>query len=177
MAKKEEQLPFEEIPQEQFEEFVLNFFKNFKSFGNVHGLDEDNLEAMYSAGYNYYNHGKYQEALDLFLVLKRLNHFEAKYVMAIGACKQMLKDWQGAIDSYGLVLHMTPLNPMPAFHCAECLLQLGDKVKAKKALDLTVELINISENKDYEDLKKQAINLSKNMGQVEEKGEKPKVKE
>lgn len=163
MIKKEEKSQ-DEIPQDVFEEIVLNFLRNFKTFGALHGLDEDNLEAMYAAGYNYYNHGKYQEALDLFMALKRLNHFEAKYVMAIGACKQMLKDWQGAIDNYGLVLHMTPLNPVPAFHCAECLLQLKDVEGAKKAFQLTIDIANISEDKEYDNLKKQAENLLKNLG-------------
>lgn len=162
----EKKSPLDDIPPEDLANMALDMLRNFHTIGEIHGLDEDNLEAMYAAAFNYYNHGKFQEAHDLFRCLSTMNHLEPKYVMGLAACKQMMKQWEAAIDCYGLVMNMEPLNIMPAFHTSECLLQLDDKEGAKRALKLVIEIHDISKDKKHDAVRKQAENLLKSMNEA-----------
>ncbi len=99
------------------------------------GVTNDELEAVYSLAFSYYRTGKFEEALKLFQFLVLFDHLNAKYWFGLGAVQQVLKDYQGAVVSYGYCSFLKLDNPKPQLHAAECFLALGDKRNAASALE------------------------------------------
>ena len=99
------------------------------------GVTNDELEAVYSLAFSYYRTGKFEEALKLFQFLVLFDHLNAKYWFGQGAVQQVLKDYQGAVVSYGYCSFLKLDNPKPQLHAAECFLALGDKRNAASALE------------------------------------------
>ena len=100
----------------------------------VRGITNDELEAVYSLGFGYYNTGKFEDAQKLFEFLVLFDHLSTKYWFALGAVQQARKDFQRAIASYGYSSFLDLENPKPQFHAAECFLALGDKANAASAI-------------------------------------------
>ena len=97
-------------------------------------------QALKERGYNVFydlevlRAGKFNEALKLFQFLVLFDHLNKKYWMGLGAVQQVLKDFQGAIVSYGYSSFLDLKNPKPQFHAAECFLAMGDRRNAASAL-------------------------------------------
>ena len=100
----------------------------------VRGITNDELEAVYSLGFGYYNTGKFEAAQKLFEFLVLFDHLSTKYWFALGAVQQARKDFQKAIASYGYSSFLDLENPKPQYHAAECYLALGDKANAASAI-------------------------------------------
>ena len=94
------------------------------------GVTNDELEAVYSLAFGYYQTGKYEEAHKLFQFLVLFDHLNAKYWFGLGATQQALRDFQNAAVSYGYCSFLKLDNPKPQLHAAECFLALGDKRSA-----------------------------------------------
>ena len=99
------------------------------------GVTNDELEAVYSLAFGYYQTGKYEEAHKLFQFLVLFDHLNAKYWFGLGAVQQATKDYQNAVVSYGYCSFLKLDNPKPQLHAAECFLALGDKRSAASALE------------------------------------------
>ncbi len=99
------------------------------------GVSNQELEAVYSLAFGYYQTGRYDEAYKLFQFLVLFDHLNAKYWMGLGAVQQVLKDYQSAVVSYGYCSFLNLENPKPQLHAAECFLALGDKVNAASSLE------------------------------------------
>ena len=109
-------------------------FASGATMKEVRGITNDELEAVYSLGFGYYNTGKFDDAQKLFEFLVLFDHLNTKYWFALGAVQQAKKDFQKAIASYGYSSFLDLENPKPQFHAAECFLALGDKSNAASAL-------------------------------------------
>ena len=97
------------------------------------GVSNSELEAVYSLAFGYYRTGKYDEASKLFQFLVLFDHLNAKFWFGLGAVQQAMKDYQGAVASYG---YCSFLNlEKPQLHAAECFLALGDKRNAASSLE------------------------------------------
>ena len=99
------------------------------------GVSNSELEAVYSLAFGYYRTGKYDEASKLFQFLVLFDHLNAKFWFGIGAVQQAMKDYQGAVASYGYCSFLNLENPKPQLHAAECFLALGDKRNAASSLE------------------------------------------
>ena len=90
---------------------------------------------MYSLAFGYYRTGKYDDALKLFKFLVLFDHLNAKFWLGLGAVQQVLKDFQGAVASYGYCSFLKLDDPRPQLHAAECFLAMGDKRNAASSLE------------------------------------------
>ena len=84
---------------------------------------------------SYYRTGKYDDALKLFKFLVLFDHLNAKFWLGLGAVQQVLKDFQGAVASYGYCSFLKLDDPRPQLHAAECFLAMGDKRNAASSLE------------------------------------------
>ena len=109
-------------------------FANGATLKEVRGITNDELEAVYSLGFGYYNTGKYEDAQKIFEFLVLFDHLNTKYWFALGAVQQARKDYQKAIASYGYSSFLDLENPKPQYHAAECYIALGDKANAASAI-------------------------------------------
>ena len=119
----------------QIAERVKAIIKDNATLKQLKGVTNAELEAVYSLAFGYYQTGKFNEALKLFQFLVLFDHLNKKYWMGLGAVQQVLKDFQGAIVSYGYSSFLDLKNPKPQFHAAECFLALGDKRNAASSLE------------------------------------------
>ena len=123
------------IDAAQIAERVKAIIKDNATLKQLKGVTNAELEAVYSLAFGYYQTGKFNEALKLFQFLVLFDHLNKKYWMGLGSVQQVLKDFQGAIVSYGYSSFLDLKNPKPQFHAAECFLALGDKRNAASSLE------------------------------------------
>jgi type III secretion system low calcium response chaperone LcrH/SycD len=108
---------------------------------DVRGLTDEDIETVYTIGFNLYKQGKYGEAEPLFEFACLYSNVEERYWVALGSCRQMLKNYKAAIDAYGFGYLLDSDNPWPVIHTAVCYLALSDKAQAKDALQLAEQTI------------------------------------
>lgn len=108
--------------------------KDGATMKQLKGISNEELEAVYSLAFGYYQTGKYDEAAKLFQFLVLMDHLNAKFWFGLGAVQQVLKDYKSALASYGYSSFLNIGNPKPQIHAAECFLALGDKVNAASSI-------------------------------------------
>lgn len=103
---------------------------------DVKGISDDEMDAAYTVAYNHYSVGRYEDAESIFNFLILLDHLNEEYWMGLGASCQAQKKFKEALSAYqNVVGNLNVENYKAAYYAAECLLGLGDKENAAKALD------------------------------------------
>ena len=115
------------------------FLEDGATMKELKGISNEELEAVYSLAFGYYQTGRYDDAQKLFQFLVLFDHLNAKYWFGLGAVQQVKKDYKGALTSYGYCSFLDLENPKPQLHSAECFIALGDKTNAISALDALEE--------------------------------------
>lgn len=146
-----------EVSPEQLAGLVTDFLANQKTFKDLRGITDKEMEAIYSTAYNFYSHGKFDRAKNIFLALTQLDNSKPKYWVGLGASRQMLKEYQPAIEAYGLAMLFDTKDPKPVFYASGCFMKLNENDMAMKALDTAIEIAG--KNPEHKDLRNQAENL------------------
>ena len=129
----------QKIDTKKIAEGVKTLIEKRSTLKQMKGITNEELEAVYTLAFGYYRTGKFDEALKLFQFLVMFDHLNAKYWMGLGAVQQVLKDYQGAVTSYGYCSFLKLDNPKPQLHAAECFLAMGDKRNAASSLEALEE--------------------------------------
>jgi type III secretion system low calcium response chaperone LcrH/SycD len=108
-------------------------------FKDAHAISDEEMEAIYSVAYNLYENGKYDDALQVFKFLCFFDHMEKKYWLGLGAVRQMLRQYDDAVNAYSMAAMLDIDDPAPASHAADCLLLAGKKEEAESALNFVLE--------------------------------------
>ncbi|GLS24662.1 SycD/LcrH family type III secretion system chaperone [Marinibactrum halimedae] len=145
------------------------FLEQGGTLGHALDLQESELEAMYAMAYEKYTMGAYQEALSLFQLLCRCDHFDSRFILGLGAVRQALKEYKLAGETYSFAAVVHTQDPRFPFHTAECHLALGNNIKAASGFE---EAYNRSLGKPkFEKLKEKAeaclFMLSKKLGKYD----------
>ena len=125
----------QKIDTEKIAEGIRSLVRDKATLKQIKGVTNDELEAVYSLAFGYYRTGKYDDALKLFKFLVLFDHLNAKFWLGLGAVQQVVKDFQGAVASYGYCSFLKLDDPRPQLHAAECFLAMGDKRNAASALE------------------------------------------
>lgn len=149
------------LTPEILEKTVKEVLSGKKTLKDIRGLKNEEMEACYTAAYNFYNHGKFLEALNIFTLLCTFDNLTPKYWLGLGATRQMLKDFSGAVEAYSLSALLDYTNPKAPFHAADCLLALKEYDKAKMALEAAISIVETTktDKKEYKAIAAQAKNL------------------
>jgi type III secretion system low calcium response chaperone LcrH/SycD len=139
---------------EQLAEIFNQFLLNGHTVKSLQDLSRDNLEAVYAMAYGDYNNGSYERAAQLFELLCYLDHMEKKYWLGLGAARQMLKNYEGAVDAYSLASVFDLQDPNPPLLAAECHLAMGQREQALSGFQFAVDCAG--ERPEHEALKQQA---------------------
>jgi len=89
------------------------------------GCRKATLANIYALAYAKYQQGHYQDAIDLFQYLLILNHERYEYALGLAAAFQALGNFEGAASTYLYCAVLEPSDPVPFFHGAECMRQIG----------------------------------------------------
>lgn len=103
------------------------------------GITNDELEAVYSVGFNFYRTGRFDDADKIFRFLVMFDHLNAKFWFAMGAVQQAKKDFAHAVSSYAYCSFLDLSNPKPQYHAAECFMSMGDAKNALSSLEALEE--------------------------------------
>ncbi|MCG8291449.1 SycD/LcrH family type III secretion system chaperone [Pseudomonas entomophila] len=117
---------------EQDLELALEAFMNHGgTLAMLKDISQDQLEELYAMAHSHYQAGKLKEAETLFKGLTVLNHYDARFLLGLGACRQGLKQYELAIQAYAYGAMMAVDDPRFPFHAAECQVELADWVAAE----------------------------------------------
>jgi type III secretion system low calcium response chaperone LcrH/SycD len=101
-------------------------------------ITDEETEAVYAQAFNLVNQRQYERAEKLFEMLCQLDHFEAKFWMGLGICRQQKKNFEQAVKAYAMVGMLDQENPMPALRAAECYMALQQWEPAESGLIATL---------------------------------------
>lgn len=105
-------------------------------------MRKEELDAIYALAFEKYQGGNFKQALTLFQLLCHCNHFEAKFMLGLGACRQGLKEYTLAGETYSFAALIHPMDPRFPYHAAECHLALGNWMAAGSGFEVAVERSN-----------------------------------
>jgi Flp pilus assembly protein TadD len=73
---------------------------------DLKGISRKKIFQLAEAAYNKFQHGRYQEAMDIFLLLARMDHRNYYHHAALGSVYQKLKRWVDAVANYSIALKL-----------------------------------------------------------------------
>ena len=122
---------------------VIEGFAAGKTVAEMRGLGPDDVEAIYSMGYTYYQVGKLDEAENAFRFACLLDHLDGKYWLALGAVLQTKRQYAEAVKVYANMLVTDMKEPRAYYRIAECKLAQGNRTEALEALDLLEQMADV----------------------------------
>lgn len=100
------------------------------------GINDEEMNAVYSVAHNFYMTGRYDDAETIFKFLVIFDHLNPKYWIGLGAVRQVQKRFKEAIEAYAnVVVNLDIENVKASYYAAECYLALGDRENAKSAIE------------------------------------------
>jgi len=96
---------------------------------------KEEQESLYTSAYSLYQTGKFSDAAALFTQLILCDPFVERSWRGLASAQQMDRKYKEALHAWALVALMTSDDPAPHLHAAECLLAIGEKIEALKALN------------------------------------------
>lgn len=118
ISKMGDQIPAKAIPL--IEEAVAKIVAGNELPSDALGMTPEVMEVIYQQGYNFFQNGKYQDALVIFNVLRYLDITDSRYTFAIAACYHYMKEYMDAAANYMIYHQMDPFNPETSFHLYDC---------------------------------------------------------
>ena len=91
-------------------------------------------ETLYRTAFCAYEGGDYAQASMVFTELVLDEPFEERYWRGMAASRQMEQKYPESLHAWALVALLAGQDPIPHFHAAECLISLGDREDALRAL-------------------------------------------
>tara|TARA_B100001248_G_scaffold241598_1_gene208388 strand:- start:61470 stop:61970 length:501 start_codon:yes stop_codon:yes gene_type:complete len=149
--------PHKVITEKEYQALVEKVLNESYTFREVQGISDESMDAIYSIAYSLYQNSKYEDAHKVFQFLCFYDHYEKRYWLGLAACRQMLKEYEGAVDAYGFAAFLDTDDPKIPLYAADCLLASGDKERAQHALESVVEFAG--NKKDHKSLKERAQNI------------------
>ena len=135
-------------------DLTMNFLNSAMTMKELRGMSDKEMEAIYASAYNMYNHGKFQQAEEIFQLLCQLDPYKVKYWMGLGASFHMSKEYSKALEAYSFAAMIDMKNPYPSFHAGDCLVQLKDYEHAEQAFLAAAQICE--ETKKHPEVAKQA---------------------
>lgn len=121
--------------EEQLKTMVEGFAAG-ATVGTVCNIQQEQLEAGYTLGYNLYTAGNYADAETMFRALCLYDHNDERFWMGLAGSRQALGDLAGAVDAYGMAGMAGALgDPTPFVHAGLCYMKMGDKENARATFD------------------------------------------
>lgn len=117
----------------QFQDYLseaLSALEQGASLRDFTDMGDETMETIYRTAYSLYQGNQYEKAQKVFRFLCLYDHLEKKYFMGLGACCQMLGQWQAAIESYHQAAILDLDDPYVPFHTGHCYVALKDFAKA-----------------------------------------------
>lgn len=95
------------------------------------------IDSLYSIAYQLYQRKEYLEALPFFKILAQSSPKNGKFWKALGACLQMLKEYESALNCYttAQILNRQQEDLLLYIHAADCYFALEQTENGLKTLN------------------------------------------
>lgn len=112
-----------------------------KALDSITPLNQEQIETLYAAAYGFYEIGEYAKSGDLFTHLILHDPFEERFWKGLASSRQMKREYKAALHAWSVLCLIEKQPSAAQYHAAECLLSLGDREDALKALRLALRSI------------------------------------
>jgi type III secretion system low calcium response chaperone LcrH/SycD len=102
------------------------FYNGLVGLAELEGTSDEDMETVYTLGYNFFTYGKYTAAKDIFTGLTVNAPYTAHYWRALGAVNQQLKDYPEAISAYEMAIANDPNDIVSRVYKAESYILSGN---------------------------------------------------
>ena len=133
--KRGESAPFPDNMEGFLEDFIPNKLFKEETFQKAFEVSEQEMDGLYQEAYFLYQKKEFKKAAHVFRALIILNPFRPHYWLGLGGSLQLLKDYEKALQAYGVLVFLSPEDPAPHLHAYECYQALGIPEEAQKALE------------------------------------------
>ncbi|EXU76555.1 type III secretion system translocator chaperone SicA [Erwinia mallotivora] len=117
---------------------LLEAIQNGATLKDLHGVSQETMHDVYRLAYDFYNHGKLNDAESLFRFLCIYDFYNPEYAMGLAAVYQLKKNYNKAIDFYALAYSLSEEDYRPVFYAGQCNLMLRRSVQAKKCFETVI---------------------------------------
>ncbi|WP_263079321.1 SycD/LcrH family type III secretion system chaperone [Endozoicomonas sp. Mp262] len=121
----------EQSNPEEISEALIEFFGSGGTVKTLKDIPPGAIEGGYATALNFYENGRLKDSEKIFQLLCLLDHYDPRFFMGLGACRQQMEQYEQAIESYSFVTVLDCNDPRPPFHSAECHMALGKLEEAK----------------------------------------------
>lgn len=118
------------------------------TFKDAVGLTDGEMEVIYTLAYNQYSQQQFAEAEKTFRVLLIHDHLNQKFWMGLGATRQKLQDFEGALVAYSMIAELGGKDPRVPLHAAECFMALGMYDEAMSGLEAAAGWLGNADDRD-----------------------------
>lgn len=125
---------------EAYEQALGAFLEEGGTLAMLKEISSDSLEQLYAFGFNQYQSGKWDDAHKVFQSLCMLDHYDSRFFLGLGACRQSMKHFEQAIQSYSYGAMLDLNEPRFPFHAAECHVHLDDLDAAESGFQSALAL-------------------------------------
>ncbi len=108
-------------------------------------LTPEEMERLYASAFSFYQMSRYTQAIPIFERLLLYRPYEARFWRGLAASRQMATRTKEALCAWAALCLLSERAASDHFHAAECLLALGEKAEALKALHLAEKEMSSSD--------------------------------
>jgi len=128
----------DQIEAEQYSDSLIEAIQNGATLKDVNSVSNETMNDVYKLAYDFYHHGKLNDAESLFRFLCIYDFYNPEYSMGLAAVYQLKKDYQKAIDFYALAYSLSKDDYRPMFYAGQCNLMQRRAVQARKCFEIVV---------------------------------------
>ncbi|MGG5215688.1 MULTISPECIES: type III secretion system translocator chaperone SicA [Rahnella] len=121
-----------------YAESLLDAIQNGATLKDVYAVPNDTMQDVYKLAYDFYHHGKLDDAESLFRFLCIYDFYNPEYAMGLAAVYQLKKNYAKAIEFYALAYSLSKEDFRPMFYAGQCNLMLRQSVQARKCFDIVI---------------------------------------
>lgn len=134
----DEMQAYNDAEVEDYTSNLLDAIQSGATLKDVQGVSNETMHDVYQLAYDFYHHGKLNDAESLFRFLCIYDFYNPEYAMGLAAVYQLKKNYQKAIDFYALAYSLSKEDYRPMFYAGQCNLMLRRAVQAQKCFEIVV---------------------------------------
>jgi type III secretion system low calcium response chaperone LcrH/SycD len=115
---------------------LLEAIENGATVKDIYAVPNEAMQDIYKLAYDFYHHGKLDDAESLFRFLCVYDFYNPEYAMGLAAVYQLKKNYTKAIELYALAYSLSSEDYRPMFYAGQCNMMLRQGVQARKCFDI-----------------------------------------
>ena len=110
------------------------------------GLSKEFLEFVYAHAGNAFKSGKYEDAAQMYRLLRIYDSNDPRFAMALAACYHRQKKYKEATDMYMFTYMLNNESFVPLYHMSDCFIEMNQPDAAIMILNKVLTIIEGKED-------------------------------